>query len=228
MCEKLVTEFYLEDIIDFFDEPLDIDILGKKGFSTIAIKNILGNREKMQNAPVTTGKLLQACCIAMVGKEFVQAAVNNYDGGIDALLEVIPVDRVYDELIHKPGIELPALTNFMVWLENNKERFVVWKDMFPNRKPDKKETPFDELVHKVKELTGKRVEIYCFTGSGPIPRNELIEHTYNLGHKVTDNANQCTVLVAADPTGNSSKLKKARATGKKIISYDEFMKTVFR
>lgn len=224
MCEKLISEFYIEDIIDLFDEPIDKDILEKKGFSASAIKIITTNLEKMRQAPVTTSRLLRACCISMVGKEFAQAVVNNYPGGIDALLEVVPVDRMYDLIISKPGIELPSLTNFMVWMELNKERFVVFRDMFVNRRPDKAESEFDELVNKVKSLTNQTVETYCFTGSGPIPRNELIEHTYNLGHKVTDNANLCTVLVAADPNGSSSKLRKARAKGIKIISYDTFMK----
>jgi NAD-dependent DNA ligase len=162
----------------------------------------------------------------MVGKEFAQAAVNNYEGGIDALLEIVPVDRVYDQLIHRPGIELPSLTNFMVWLENNKERFVVWRDMFTNRRPDKKDDPIDELVGRVKALTDKRAETYCFTGSGPISRRELMEHAYNCGQQTTDNANLCTVLVAADPNGNSAKLKKARAKGIKVISYEQFMKEI--
>ena len=70
----------------------------------------------------------------------------------------------------------------------------------------------------------KKIETFCFTGSGPMPRNELVEHVYNLGHKATDNANLCTVLVAEDPMGSSSKLRKARAKGIKIISYAEFMK----
>ena len=224
LCTKLISEFYLEDIIDVFDEPLDRDVLEKKGFSASSIKIILTNLDKITTSPVTTSKLLRACCIPMVGKEFAQSVVNNYPGGIDALLEVVPVDRMYDELIHKPGIELPSLTNFMVWMELNKERFVIFRDMFVNRRPDKAESNFDELVNRVKALTDKKVETYCFTGSGPIPRNELIEHAYNLGHRTTDNANQCTVLVAADPTGNSSKLRKARAAGKPIISYEAFMK----
>ena len=224
LCEKLIAEFYLTDIIDLFDEPIDQNILQKKGFTAAAIKIITTNFDKMRQSQVTTSKLLRACCIPMVGKEFTQAVVNIYPGGIDALLEVVPVDRMYDEIVHKPGIEMPPLTNFMVWMELNKERFMIFRDMFPNRRPDRAESNFDELVSRVKALTNNKVETYCFTGSGPIPRNELIEHTYNLGHRVTDNANQCTVLVAADPSGNSSKLRKARARGTKVISYDEFMK----
>lgn len=224
MCQRIVTEFYIEDIIDLFDEPIDQDLLIKKGFTASAIKTINSNLDKILNSNVTTGKLLRACCIPMVGQEFVQAAINNYPGGIDALLEVVPVDRVYDLLVHKPGIEMPPLTNFMLWLENNKERFVVFKEMFPNRRPDRRSDEFDELVSKVKALTNKKIETFCFTGSGPMPRNELVEHVYNLGHKATDNVNLCTVLVAEDPMGSSSKLRKARAKGIKIISYSEFMK----
>ena len=225
MMNKLTTEFLLRDIIDLFMEPLEGEMLKNKGFSITAIKTIANNLTKIREQPTTIGTLLRSCCIPHVGKEFIQSAVNIYEGNLDALVKTVPVDRMYDELIHKPGIELPALTNYMIWMENNRERFLDFCLMFKLR-PDHQITPFDELQARVKDIANKKVEVFCFTGTGPQPRSELTQKAIDAGHQVTDNANQCTVLVAADPDGSSSKLRKARAKGIRVVSYDEFLKTL--
>lgn len=64
---------------------------------------------------------------------------------------------------------------------------------------------------------------FCFTGTAPIGRKELIKLSNQMGYKITD-IGGCHYLVCEDENGNSSKLKKAKSKGINIISYDFFMK----
>ena len=53
-------------------------------------------------------------------------------------------------------------------------------------------------------------------------RKELISLIESKGHKYID-VSKADYLVCEDPNGNSSKLQKARKSGIKLISYEEFM-----
>lgn len=67
----------------------------------------------------------------------------------------------------------------------------------------------------------------CFTGTCPtMTRDELTQRAsekYDVLSSVTKNLD---ILVCADPNANSTKLQKAAKNGTKIISYDEFIKTL--
>ncbi|MDM9624573.1 hypothetical protein QTL95_01610 [Rhizobium sp. S152] len=63
----------------------------------------------------------------------------------------------------------------------------------------------------------------CFTGQGPIPRPELLEQARELGWRAVDTVVRgLKVLVAEDPTLNTTKLRDARKKGIPIISYGEY------
>ena len=65
-------------------------------------------------------------------------------------------------------------------------------------------------------------EKYCFTGSGPCGRKELISLLESKGYEFVD-VSKADFLVCEDVNGNSSKLKRAKQKGIKLISYEEFM-----
>jgi len=66
-------------------------------------------------------------------------------------------------------------------------------------------------------------EVYTFTGKGNKTRKEYIELCNKLGSMGTDSySSSTTTLVCEDINGSSSKLKKARKDGIKIISYSDF------
>lgn len=63
----------------------------------------------------------------------------------------------------------------------------------------------------------------CFTGTGPLPRKELLNLARLSGWQAVDEPQQgLKVLVAEDPTQNTNKLKVARKRGIPIISYEEW------
>lgn len=65
----------------------------------------------------------------------------------------------------------------------------------------------------------------CITGSGPKGRKELISDLETMGYEFSSGVTKETdILLCNDINGTSSKLKKARQLGIKLISYDEFFK----
>ena len=64
----------------------------------------------------------------------------------------------------------------------------------------------------------------CFTGKSEFPRKEMQKKATEMGWAVEDSiTSNTTLLVCADPTSGSSKLKKAAAKGIKIMSDVDFL-----
>ena len=171
--------------------------------------SILTQLAEIRTAGVTPDQLLASVCIPKCSTEFV-TAIEQECGGIMNLLQIVPCDMMYGHIVNK--CKLDAVTNFMVWFELHKEEFIEYTKLFKIVEPAKKPAHIQGVV--------------CFTGTGPMPRKELQALAINSDYQCTENANQCTILVAADPYGNSGKLQKARKAGIKVISYDEFLNMI--
>ena len=154
---------------------------------------------------VTAEQLLASVCIPKCSTEFVTTVERNC-GGIMNVVQITPVDRMYDEICDK--CKKDATRNFMIWMENNRERFVEYTKLF-------------KIEASAAPQPGSLT--VCFTESGPKPRGELSKMAVAHGYSVTDNVNNCNILVCNNPNGETSKLKKARAKGIRIISYDDFI-----
>lgn len=82
-------------------------------------------------------------------------------------------------------------------------------------------------LFKIKEPTSNNgelnMETVVFTGKGNMGRKEYTEMAEDAGYSVGSSVTKETdILVCADPSSGSSKLKKAEKNGTKIISYDDF------
>lgn len=65
--------------------------------------------------------------------------------------------------------------------------------------------------------------LVCFTGKLPVSRQQMIDSAKDAKWDVTDEPSPFTdVLVAADPNGQSAKLKKARQCGTVIVTCEEW------
>ena len=65
----------------------------------------------------------------------------------------------------------------------------------------------------------------CATGAAPgMPRTQFEALVAQHGFRLQDKVNKDTaILVCADPSGSSSKLKKARELGTEVLSYEQFL-----
>ena len=212
LATEVTKDLYLRDIIDWFEEANDYEVLRAKAYNANDIQIVLNSIDLTLKRPVLPSTLLRAMCIEDVGQMFTDLVVRNVEGGVLGLVETVPADEADKKLIDA-GVRSDGRTAFMLWFEENKERFLEFIKLF-------------DLLPEKPPVVNASAETYCFTGTGPKPRNELAGCAIAKGHSVTENANQCTVLVCADPNGNSGKLKKARAKGIKIISYDQFVADV--
>ena len=216
---QVVKDFMIPDIMTWFDEVNDSELLRSKGYTAFQINSLCASINKILTNPIDSRKILCSVCIEDVGNQFADS-VNNYAGGIIHLIDAIDPGDVWSKLSTAPGINTRALTNFCSWYKQNATAFSEYAKKF-NILPIKKQDVLDELIDRVRDI---RRRVYCFTGAGHRPRSEYEAICDAKGHSYTENANQCDVLVAADPNGNSGKLRKARAKGTRIISYDEFEK----
>ena len=212
LATEVTKDLYLRDIIDWFEEANDYEVLKAKAYNANDIQIVLNSIDLTLKRPVLPSTLLRAMCIEDVGQMFTDLVVSNVEGGIRGLVETVPADEADKKLI-EAGVRSDGRTAFMIWFENNKERFLEFMNLFT-------------LLPEAKPVVSANAETYCFTGTGPKPRKDLEAAAVSKGNRVTDNANLCTVLVCADPNGNSGKLKKARAKGIRIISYDKFVDDV--
>lgn len=186
-------------------DPVRLEELSKLKFTKNEL-SILTRIAEVREAGVTPAQILASVCIPKCSTEFV-TTIEKECGGIQNLIQIVPCDMMYNHIVGK--CKMDAVTNFMVWMELHKEEFVEYMKLFKIVAPK-----------PVTDLRG----IVCFTGSGPKPRQELASLSLKSGYQCTENANQCSILVAADPNGDSGKLKKARKQGIRIIGYDEFLK----
>lgn len=210
LASKAISELYLTNIMVWMRElgsrsQANIDLLRKKGFTDHEIL-VLTRCAETTEAGVTPVQLLMSICIPKCGREFAET-IEHKCGGILRLINFAAVDDMYNEIVGKCNLD--AVTNFMVWMENHREEFVDYVSMF-------------KIIHP--EAVAATNGVVCFTGSGPRPRKQLEKDAVAMGYRPTENISEATILVCEDPNGSSSKLKKARAKGTTIMSYEEFFK----
>ena len=82
-------------------------------------------------------------------------------------------------------------------------------------------TMFPDLIEsKGKKIKGK----VCFTGKGPKPRNFFKKMAEEEGYTSTNSVSKdLTFLVTDNLNSSSSKMKKAKKLGIKILTYDQIM-----
>jgi len=97
---------------------------------------------------------------------------------------------------------------------------------------------WSEIIELEKEMTFEKGEIAAmnnslngevivFTGKAPIPRNEMAEMAARAGATVSGSVtSKTTILVIADPNSMSSKAVKARESGVKLISPENFLEII--
>jgi len=83
----------------------------------------------------------------------------------------------------------------------------------------------DAVVITVPKVARKGALIIAMTGSGPESRDKLVKKIEAKGDTFSDHVGKETnVLLCEDPSGDSSKLKKAAKLGVKLLKYEDYFK----
>ena len=207
LIERVVSDLMIPNIMVWCKEAPDGETLYAKGYTAAEIAAILKIKKVMEEG-VTPSQLLQSVTIPKVGESFA-SAVEKYHGDLMSLIrDTAVVDDMYTMLVDVSGVNLDALTQFMIWMELYREDFVAYAEMFRL----KESVAVPETAKKI-----------IFTGTGPYPRERMMRIAALKGYAEAQSIAQADLLVCANVNGNSSKLKKARARNMPIMTYAQFL-----
>jgi DNA ligase (NAD+) len=183
------------------------DIESLQGFGNKSATYIV---DSLKNAKLTEAKVIKSAFLKGIGERKGTALLNHY-GTIDEMVCSVMLAGL--EKIEGFGPNQTKLIeeNIEV-IANQLVRFqLLGVDIIPHEKPDS-----SSVAHVV-----------CCTGTCEMyARKELAQVLEQRGFKtVSSVTKETTLLLCADPQGNSSKLKKARSQGIPIQSYEEFFAT---
>ncbi len=197
---RMMNTLGIKSLHDIFNLGFD-DIMKLEGFKEKSTNNLL--REIASARKVPDYQLLAALNIYGIGQTVARSILTEY-----TLEELRQLDL--GQLSEISGI--------------GPERAAALK----NELAEQSEV-IDELLDTVEVVQTKgggvsEAPTICFTGKMPEKRSYYEDLAKERGFQPTDHVTaDLGILVADDPSGNSSKLKKARKGGVKIISLDDWL-----
>lgn len=178
------------------------------GFGDRKIEKILAEIERLRNMEHKPEAVLATLNIPGFGKSIFKKLLKEVD---------------YDQLVGMSVVEVIELPNMAetrakALIQGLKDQGVLLSKM-------------TELNIKTNETKGENKMrsngTVCFTGKGDKGRKEYTEMAEDVGMEVASSVTSgLGMLVCADPESDSGKMKKARANGTKVISYQDFERMV--
>ena len=200
--KKLVSVCHIRHLSDLFQLTAR-DLLQVEGFAEKSVSNLLKELKRVRTMPEF--QLLAALNIPNVGPNIAKLLLQDMD--FYALREASE-----ESLSNIPGI--------------GPERAKAITAAFSERKSE-----IDELLSAVTPLREQKAAAgsapsVCFTGKMPEKRSWYEAFARERGYNTADSVTkELSLLVAADPAENSSKLVKARKLGVKIVPLEEFLQS---
>jgi len=216
---RLVTRdigMYQRQIVEHFIKTMEIKGLGSQSIKKLDITSISDIYKELRFSLVgASGVKIQEEIELSKNKPYslVLASLGILGVGKTAAKKI--VNEIPDfnhlnqlEYLKIPGIG-PVITNsILTWFELNKE----WALRLPLK--------FIEEDQDYKINENSSCKELCITGKLDKSRDEISKHFENLGFTVKSTVTKnCYALITDDVNGSSSKLKKAKEYGVKILSY---------
>lgn len=209
--EKFIARGFLHDFTDIFHlDRYEEEIKEMEGFGEKSYKNLIAS---VENARKTTfPKVIYSLGIANIGLANAKMICKEYQYDLAAMMKA-----GIEELSRIDGVGAVIAGTFCDYFKDEKHRELIEKLL-------KELTIEVEVVEEGSQiLAGKS---FAITGSLEHfeNRNQLKEKIESLGGKVTGSVTGKTfALINNDSLSNSSKNKKARELGVKIMTEQEFM-----
>lgn len=198
----LVSELNISKLSQIFQ--LHLEDLKSKCFGTKMKELFISERDKSTNSKFEV--FLSALNIPSLGKNVSKLLVKNFS--IDNILNL---NFTYNDLIKIKGIGEISAKEVLEGMKENLDEIQLLSTYFN----------FEKEGSNSKNENGQTI---CFTGKMEHKRSEMEKFAESIGFIPLDHVDKnLSILVCADPNGNSSKLTKARKNGTKIISEQEFM-----
>ncbi len=138
------------------------------------------------------------------------------------------ISRLGIPMVQKKALSRLGISTLEDFLSFNDESYVIGKRIV-DWKADPGNIEFLNQLLSVVEIretaaAAERRGILCLTGKAPVPRKVLVSALEKKGWTVAGAVTKDTVKVVCDnPTGTSTKLKKARDAGIEIVTYEDFL-----
>lgn len=209
--EKLIAKGLVKELADIFKiDKYKEEIIKMEGFGEKSFNNLVAsvNRSRKTNAV----RLLYSLGIPNVGLSNAKSICRQFMYDWDAI-----ENATYDQLIQISGIGEIMANDYVGFFSNDRNKTII-KDILEEIEFEKMEVSNEALIF----------ENINFVITGYIEqfsnRNELKKVIEEKGGKVTDSVTSKTnYLINNDLLSNSSKNKKAKELGIKIINEEQFV-----
>lgn len=182
------------------------DILGLPGIGNSKANNIIS---KLKGIEISESQILKCTMIEGLGEKQCQKLIEHFGSIQDFLCKSVSEQ----DISRIDGFGSVLAKRIIRNMENFKETYNIlskYTKIKLSKKMDDKELNLPNVV-----FTGK-CELYN--------RKELTSMLEEYGYNVQSGVNKETnLLITSDPNSNSSKTKKAKDLGIKIVNYDEFL-----
>ena len=138
------------------------------------------------------------------------------------------ISRLGIPMVQKKALSRLGISTLENFLSFDDESYVIGKRIVDWKAEPGNIEFLNQLltVVEVRETAaaGERRGILCLTGKAPVPRKALASALEEKGWTVAGAVTKDTVKVVCDnPSGTSTKLKKARDAGIEIVTYEDFL-----
>jgi len=198
--EKMIDNLGVKSIIDILTlTEQDISLLD--GFKEQSTSNLKNEIDKIRIKPIEDWRILSCLNLKGIGKTMSKKLLSRY-----SLSELRALYQTDLEHIDGIGPERAKLVD--AGLIANRYNIDMLIKMFPSI---------------IKTKGAKTLGNVCFTGKSTQPRNYWKQKAEAKGYNVCSSVSKDVgLLVTNNPNSQSTKMKKARKQGTKIISYEEF------
>jgi DNA ligase (NAD+) len=132
------------------------------------------------------------------------------------------------ELVGEKALKKLKINSMIDFWKFNDTTYKIGQNIIAYKKENKdfiKELESILIIEDIKQSIVNSKGKVCMTGSGPKGRKDLIKDIEEKGYEFIDSINKETnILLCDDINGSSSKIKKAKSLGIKILTYNEFFK----
>jgi DNA ligase (NAD+) len=200
---KSISELYRMNI----DEWADVQV-GNGQLGWLRARKIMESLEK--SIRVTLGDFLGSIGIKGIGRTLSRRLVQNLS--LQNLDDIFNLD--FNTVSKQNGFATRRAIDFIYWLEDHEDEVRDLASLIS----------FQSSTTSKRGLLGETV---AFTGKSPRPRKEMSRLAEEAGAIISNGVTaSTTILVIADPNSTSSKAQKARGSGVKLISPEDFLKIV--
>lgn len=208
--EKFIARGFLHELADLFKlERYKDEIISMEGFGEKSYENLIKAADAAK--VTTTAKFIYSLGIAGIGLSNAKMICKAFDNDFDKIRKVSR-----EELIEIDGVGEVLADSFVRFFENENNNHVVDDLLKVVKMEDEELSVQNDMEGMNFVITGS---VKHFPNRGAV--KELVE---SRGGKVTGSVTSKTkYLINNDSTSNSSKNKKAKELGVKIITEDEFI-----